>query len=165
MIRTERLLLRRARPDDLEDLHAVMGDARAMRYWDRPAHDDLAQTRRFLEALIRSDGEDDDDFAIEFGGRMIGKAGFWRKAEIGYLIHPDLWGQGLASEALAALIPRAFQRWRISEITAECDPRNTASVALLRKFGFVETGYAEKNFDYGGIEWCDTAYYSLPRPS
>ncbi|WP_338548113.1 GNAT family N-acetyltransferase [Roseovarius phycicola] len=48
-------------------------------------------------------------------------------------------------------------------LTAECDPRNIASIALLKKLRFEQTGYAEKNFDYGGIEMCDTAYFELKR--
>ena len=49
--------------------------------------------------------------------------------------------------------------------TAELDPRNTGSVRLLEKLGFRQTGYEEKNFDYGGIEMTDTAYFTLDRPS
>ena len=43
MITTERLLLRRARMDDLEDLHQVFADPRAMRYWDSLPHEHIGR--------------------------------------------------------------------------------------------------------------------------
>ena len=48
MIRTERLTLRPPGMDDLDDLHRVFSDPRAMRYWSHPAHDDLDRTRRMF---------------------------------------------------------------------------------------------------------------------
>ena len=52
MIRTERLILRRARPDDLADVHAMLSDPRAMRYWSRPEHDSIAESRDWLARMI-----------------------------------------------------------------------------------------------------------------
>lgn len=161
-IRTPRLCLRPARPTDLEALHAVLSDPRAMRYWSRPAHDDIALTRRFLSGLMAAD----DEYVIDRDGRCIGKAGLWQGSELGYILHPDHWGQGLASEALSALLPRVWQRRPdLSEITAEVDPRNLASCRLLARLGFVHLRTERRNFLYDGREWCDTAYFALARPA
>ncbi|WP_372838668.1 GNAT family N-acetyltransferase, partial [Phaeovulum sp.] len=51
MLRTPRLVLRRAQASDLEALHRVFGEPRAMRYWSRPAHENLAQTEATLAAM------------------------------------------------------------------------------------------------------------------
>ena len=165
MIRTERLLLRPARDDDLEDLHAIFSDPRAMRYWDRPAYEDIETTRAFLRWFMTPDQERREEYIIELDGRAIGKAGMWAKPEVGFILHPDVWGHGYAFEAMNAVIPRAFAAHpRLPALTAEIDPRNRASEALLTKLGFERTGFAEKNFLYGRQEWCDTAYYALERP-
>ncbi len=166
MIRTKRLLLRPARPTDLEPLHAIFSDPRAMRYWDRPAHEDIALTRRFLRGFMAS-GDGRLEYILDLGGRCIGKAGMWRDPEIGYILSPDHWRQGLAFEALNAILPDiARQRPDLSRLTAELDPRNTASVRLLEKLGFKHQRTEDKNFLYGGTEWCDSAYYArtLPQP-
>ena len=105
MIRTPRLLLRRARMSDLDDLHRIFADPRAMRYWDTPPHADVEPTRRWLAAMVALPPDVADDFVLERDGRVIGKAGCWRLAEVGFILHPDHWGQGLATEALAAAIP------------------------------------------------------------
>lgn len=160
MIRTERLILRRARPDDLADVHAMLSDPRAMRYWSRPEHDSIAQSRDWLERMIAA--IDADDYLIEHQGRVIGKAGMWRRPEVGFMIHPDHQGKGLAREAMVAVIDHLFATHDIPDLVAEADPRNTASLKLLARLGFVETGRAERTMQWRE-EWCDSVYLALPR--
>lgn len=165
MIATARLTLRAARADDLDDLHAIFSDARAMRWWDRPAHDDIAQTRAFLDWFGTPDPDRREEYIVELDGRCIGKAGVWRRPEIGYILHPDHWGRGYATEALRTVIPRAFARWpALDRLTAGFDPRNDASRRVLRRLGFRFAGYGMRDFLYGGTELTDTARYVLPRP-
>lgn len=159
---TPRLTLRRARMSDLDDMHRVFTQAPAMRYWSVPEHDHIDQTAAFLEGMIRS--ENADDFVIEHQGRAVGKAGAWNLPEIGYILHPDLWGQGLGAEAVLAVITHLFASHPLPELTAELDPRNLASLKLLHKLGFVETGRAERTMQWRD-EWCDSIYMALPRPT
>lgn len=164
MIRTPRLRLRRARMSDLDDLFAVFSDPRAMRYWDTPPHTDIAPTRRWLAAMIALPPGASDDFVIERDGRVIGKAGCWRIAEIGFILHPDHWRQGIATEALAAILPHVFATLAVDALTADVDPRNAAALALLARLGFAETRRA-RNTILVGDEWCDSVYLRLPRPA
>ena len=162
-LRTHRLLLRRARRDDLDAIHAILGHPVAMRYWSTPPHENVAQSRDWLEAMIAAPAALCDDFVIEFEGRVVGKAGCWRLPEIGYILHPDVWGRGFASEALRAVVAHVFAAHAIPAITADVDPRNAASLALLAKLGFRESGRAERTMLIG-TEWCDSIYLALPRP-
>ena len=57
-IRTERLLLRRARHGDLDDIHAVLSDPNAMRYWSTPPHATIEESRAWLDAMIAAPAED-----------------------------------------------------------------------------------------------------------
>ena len=161
---TPRLRIRRARPEDLAAMHAILSDARAMRYWSSLPHANLEETRRFLDATITAPPGESDDYFLERDGQVIGKAGCWRLPEIGYILHPDHWGQGLAREALEAIIPRVFARYPIPAITADVDPRNAASLALLARLGFAETGRAERTCQVGEA-WCDSVYLALARPA
>lgn len=165
MIETARLTLRAGRADDLMPLHDIFSDPRAMRYWDRPPHENLDQTARFLNAFMTPDPQSREEYILEHQGRCVGKAGMWRRFEIGYILHPDLWGQGLITESLRAITPRVFERFPDADgLTAELDPRNIGSIKVLEKLGFAQTDLKEKNFLYGDSEWCDTGYYRLPRP-
>ena len=158
---TPRLRLRRVRPEeDFAGIHAVLSDPRAMAYWSSPPHASADETRDWLAAMAATTREEGDDFIIEYAGRAVGKAGFYRFPEIGYILAPELWGQGLAREALEAVIPRAFALHGLPHIAADVDPRNAASIRLLERLGFLETGRAEKTWLIAGA-WCDSIYFAL----
>jgi RimJ/RimL family protein N-acetyltransferase len=159
-IRTARLLLRRARVEDLADIHSVMSDPAVMRFWSTLPHDDIEQTRVWLNAMIGADAQNSDDYVIQLGGRVIGKIGCFILPEIGFQIASDLWGQGLASEAMAAYLARRRIIGDPSRIVADVDPRNGASLALLKSHGFVETGRATGTWKVGD-EVCDSIYLAL----
>ena len=161
-IRTQRLLLRRARLDDLAPLHAMMSDAETMRYWSTPPHPDLETTRAWLDSMVAAPPDVSDDFIVEKDGEAIGKLGAWRLPEVGYLIGRPHWNRGYAAEAMAAFVAYAFAN-RTDHLTADVDPRNTASLALLARMGFRETGRAERTWCVGGA-WCDSVYLRLDRP-
>lgn len=159
-IRTERLLLRRARMDDLAAIHAMMSDPAAMRYWSTPPHAGLAETEQWLRSMVDADPGDSDDFAVEMDGRVIGKIGCWKLPEIGFLFAREVWGKGVANEAMAAFLNRRRALGSPDPVTADVDPRNTASLRLLARHGFVEVGRAERTWNVGG-EWCDSIYLEL----
>lgn len=161
---TPRLRLRHARPDDLTAMHAVLSDPRATRWWSTPPHASLDHTRSWLDGMIAGNAEGSDDFVVERDGRVIGKAGFFSLPEVGYILHPDHWGLGLASEAVGAAIGHVFAKREIEALTADVDPENRASIRLLERLGFARTGFAEKTWNVGG-EWKDSLYYRLTRPA
>lgn len=159
-LKTKRLLLRKARIADLDDLHAVYGDPLVMRYWSTPPHDNIALTRRNLKRMIAASEPVVTYFVIERGGNAIGCAGVHMGDEVGFLLRSDHWQQGLMSEALGALIPYFFEELRYPQLTADADPMNAASVATLLAAGFVKTGEAKNTFCVDGV-WSDSAYFTL----
>lgn len=161
-IHTERLRLRRAKPSDLGAVHALMSDPETMRYWSTPPHADLDTTRRWLEVMIAAPSDLSDDFLVECDGEVIGNLGASRLPEVGYLLSRAHWGRGYASEGMAAYIARSFGRG-LDHLTADVDPRNEASIRLLTRHGFRESGRAARTFCVAG-EWCDSLYFRLDRP-
>jgi [ribosomal protein S5]-alanine N-acetyltransferase len=167
--RTERLVLRPAKADDLESLHAILSHPRAMAYWSSPPHESIEQTRDWLSSMIAIEPAAGEDFIVEYRGEVVGKAGLWRFPEIGFIFHPDCWGRGLAKEALALVLERAFGVHGLPKVDADVDPRNAASLKLLQGLGFRETGRKEHTWLVGG-QWCDSIYLELapddrrPRP-
>ena len=162
IVQTERLVLRHARYTDLEDLHAVLSNRQAMRWWATVAHETLEETEAWLTGMIAGNAAGSVDFVIEREGVVIGKAGCWRLPDIGYILHPDHWGQGLAAEAVTATIDTVFAVNPVETLTADVDPENAASIRLLERLGFHRTGFAERTWHIGG-EWKDSIYFALPR--
>jgi ribosomal-protein-alanine N-acetyltransferase len=161
-LRTARLLLRRARPDDLAAVHAFMSSPDAMRYWATLPHTTLAETEIWFQNQFFSGDPARDEWVIEFGGRVVGNIGIWNAPEFGFILHPSVWGQGIAYEAAAAYIALVFATTPLDAITADVDPRNAASLRLLVKLGFKEYARAEHTFLIGD-EWCHSIYLSLSR--
>ena len=163
-IRTERLLLRPARPDDLEAFYTILSDARATAYWSTPPHADIAQTEGWLAAMLAIAPGKGEDFVIELDGRLIGKAGLFEFPEIGFILHPDAWGKGYAGEALRPVLDRAFTVHGLPFVEADVDPRNAPSLRLLQRMGFAETGRASRTWKVGD-EWCDSVFLRLTNPN
>ena len=161
-ITTPRLTLRHARPDDLDAMHAVLSDPRATLWWSTPPHASMDETRTWLDGMLAGNAVGSDDFVIERDGRVIGKAGFFNLPEVGYILHPDHWGLGLAFEAVGAAVDHVFATRDLDDLTADVDPENQASIRLLEKLGFVRTGFAERTWNVGG-EWKDSLFYGLTR--
>jgi len=160
-IRTERLLLRRARMEDAVAMHAIMSDREAMRYWSTPPHASLAETERWIASMVEADPAR-DDFIVTLNGQLIGKFGAWKLPQVGFLFDRSTWGQGLAMEAMQAFIDRR-RALGSTELTADVDPRNAASLKLLARAGFSETHRAKGTWQIGD-ELCDSVYLRLALP-
>lgn len=66
-----------------------------------------------------------------------------KKAELGYELHPDYWGKGLAFEAVSAVISFAFSQNSLMDLVrigATTDVVSPKSTALLERLGFIEEG-------------------------
>ena len=168
---TPRLRLRHPRPADAERVLAVFGDPVAMRYWSHEPLPDLDAARAYLRSIDEGFEQrslfqwaltrPEDD-------RLVGTVTLlhWdranRRAEVGYMLAREQWGQGLASEAVRAVLRFAFDALGLHRIEAELDPRNEASARLLERLGFRHEGHQrERWFLYG--EWSDSALYGLLR--
>ncbi len=160
IIVTPRLTLRRFRLEDVAGFHTILSDPEGMRYWSTTPHRDFAQTLDWVERTMASVAAGEaDDFIVLHEGRIVGKAGLWHGNELGMIFAKSCWGRGFASEAVRAVIDRAFARG-LASIKADVDPRNEKSRRLLRKLGFVETGFAERTLQIGE-EWVDSVYLEL----
>lgn len=163
-ILTERLLLRRPHMDDLDAMFEIMSNPLAMRYWSTLPHASKDVTGPWLERMIARTEAGGEDFLIEHEGRVIGDVGAGRLPDFGFIIHPDYWGHGFATEASVACIAHIFRNTTATELRADVDPRNVGSLRVLARLGFIETGRAERTFLLGD-EWCDSIYLALPRPA
>jgi RimJ/RimL family protein N-acetyltransferase len=99
-------------------------------------------------------------------GRVIGHVYFRLKsvddlaAEIGWTLHPDVEGNGYATEAAEAMLAYAFGELGLHRVIAELDPRNTASIALCRRLGMREEALFREEMWLKG-EWSDTGVYAI----
>jgi RimJ/RimL family protein N-acetyltransferase len=64
------------------------------------------------------------------------------EVEIGWHLHPDHWGRGLATEAAAALLKEAA----LPRVLALTDPDNERSQAVARRLGMADEGLTDRWF-------------------
>ncbi|GAA1516700.1 RimJ/RimL family protein N-acetyltransferase [Agromyces terreus] len=82
--------------------------------------------------------------------------------EIGWVVHPDFQGRGLAREGADAIMRLAFDTLRAHRVHALLDARNAASAALCERLGMRrEATILEEEYNDG--EWQDTAMYGILR--
>jgi RimJ/RimL family protein N-acetyltransferase len=151
-LRTARLLLRTPQATDVEALHAaVFGDRGAMRFSSHGPARDREESAVWL-------GRHLDHLALYgFGmgpvierasGAMVGFAGLVHleftlpDVELGYRLHPSVWGRGVATEAARAWLRYGLDTLGLERVVAVVDPLNTASRGVLRKCDMDELGYA-----------------------
>ena len=70
--------------------------------------------------------------------------------------------QSADGEAMAAFLDHVFARDDVDRLIADVDPRNRASLALLARHGFVETGRAKATW-HTHIGSCDSVYLELTK--
>ncbi len=79
---------------------------------------------------------------------------------IGYCIGSRWWGQGIATEALSAIIPFLFDEVGVNRIESQHDPENPGSGKVMAKCGLKYEGtLRQADFSNRGI--VDAAMYSL----
>lgn len=81
--------------------------------------------------------------------RVLGGTGLHTRVgsdarEIGYWIHVDFAGQGLATEVSAALTRVAFEVDAVNRVEIHCDPANTRSANVARKLGYTHEATLRK---------------------
>ena len=160
MITTKRLTLRAAQDSDLAPLFDIYSNADAMRYWDSAPHETQHETQQLVDRLKSPNAP--PYLVWDLDGTAIGTGGIHGGGELGFIMHPNHWGKGLAKEALEALIDHVWQSTDWPQINAEADPRNLASVGLMTRLGFQVSGYGSRNFRFKD-KWLDSVYLRLDR--
>ena len=167
-ITTPRLRLRAIGIEDVVELYAVFSDPEVVRYWARPALTDLAEAVVMIEQRAREPSMLQWGIVRAQEDRLLGTCTLadidlaHRRASIGYALGRDAWGQGIAREAVRALISYGFEAIELHRIGADVDPRNARSIRLLEEMGFAREGLQRECYLVGD-EWQDTAMFGLLR--
>ena len=162
---TDRLILRRYRETDLDDLYEYLSDPKVVAYEPYRAMG-LEEVKENLAWRISTE----EMIAVELKetGKMIGNVYLGKRdfdsLELGYVFNAAYWGKGYARESCEALTEKAF-REGTHRIFAECDPRNENSWRLLERMGFEREAHFRENVSFWKDEagkpiWKDTYVYA-----
>ena len=88
--------------------------------------------------------------------------GNFRSAYLGYQIGAPFARQGYMREALTVALSRLFGQHHLHRVEANIQPRNRASIQLVRSLGFRREGYSPRYLKIGG-RWRDHERWALLR--
>ena len=172
-IETDRLILRRARIEDAQQMFACWAsDAEVTKFLTWPPHANEGVSATLLKSWI-ADYESLKTYHWMIvpkgtGDLPIGtlsavsKDDRIGKLEVGYCIGRSWWHKGIASEALAAVIAYLFTEVGANRIQARHDPNNPNSGAVMRKCGMQFEGRM-RQADHNNQGVCDVDYYAILR--
>jgi RimJ/RimL family protein N-acetyltransferase len=156
ILETERRLLRRFVPSDLEDLSLFYSDPDVIKYIpDAPRT--YEETKEELEWFLNGHPKFPElglwATIYKQTGQFIGRCGLlpWtidgqQEVEVAFALSREYWGQGLATEAADALVQYGFERLRLSRLICLIDHDNQGSIKVAMKIGmtFEKEGKDEK---------------------
>lgn len=169
-LRTERLILRPWRQEDLEDFYeyARVDGVGQMAGW--LPHESKEKTQMILDGFINSK----KTFALELDGKVIGSLGieFYKEdafpeldglqgRSIGYVLSKDYWGQGLMPEAVKAVQKYLFENIGFDFLVVSHYVWNGQSRRVIQKSGFKYLKTIQLNTRYNTVE--DTLVYLLKK--
>ena len=138
---TERMTLRRYRPEDADDLYRYLGtDPSMYQYsgWNPYATLEMAQetVQRFIDSY---DDEHVYSWVMDIDDVIVGTIGAYDykdiQIEVGFSVVPGWQGRGLATEALKKVLEYLTENEGISCVTAWCAAENIGSRKVLEKAG------------------------------
>jgi ribosomal-protein-serine acetyltransferase len=161
--------LRLLEESDAQELHALVerNRERLARWMAWAEHQTPEQTLSFIRATRRQVAENDGlTMAIASDAEIIGVVGFhgvdWqhRSTSVGYWLTEGEEGRGTMTQAVAALVGHAFDRWRLNRVEIRADVRNTRSRAVAERLGFRQEGTLREAYRVGG-RYSDDVVYSM----
>lgn len=145
ILETNRLILRRLLPDDLDDLFALYRDPEIRRYFPEGTLT-YEETREELEWFLNGHPDHPELglwATIHKGtGEFIGRCGLlpWtiegcEEVEVAYLLAKPYWRQGLGTEVARAILHYGFEQLQLSRLICMMYPENLASVKVAQNMG------------------------------
>lgn len=166
---TARLIIRRFRPEDWQDLYEYLSDREVVKY---EPYDAFTGEACVAEAARRAGDPAFWAVCLKDGGKLIGNLYLsnaepeFSRWELGYVFNRHFQGKGYATESCRAILDHAFQDLGALRVMAMCDPLNTASWKLLERLGMRREAHKLKNVffwrdEHGSPIWKDTYEYAI----
>jgi [ribosomal protein S5]-alanine N-acetyltransferase len=161
-----RVFIRKPIQEDWEELLALHQNSRGLHFpWvfpplteeDCKAYIDRCQNENFEGLLI----------CHIINKNIVGVANLsqifyknFQNAYLGYYVRVEFAGRGIMSEGVSLAIDHAFQTLGLHRVEANIQPKNRASINLVKRLGFTNEGFSEKYLKING-EWRDCERWAL----
>lgn len=171
LIETPRLLIRPLSPLDAAAVFAYrsLPEVSHYQYWEPQSPDEVAaRIASMPETPVVGVGEALFGITLRESGHVIGDCCVrftstdTHTAEIGITLDPSFQRRGYASESLKALLDALFMNTGVHRAIASVDPRNPASMSLVRRVGMRQEALFIESCWFKGA-WADDAVFAILR--
>ncbi len=166
---SERLIYRKIRIEDANDFYNMRSHPKVILYLDREPENSIKEVFPIIESIesaVKNNSGIMWVICLKGSNKLIGTIGYWKteptnhRAEIGYLLMPEYWGQGIMDEALKRIIQYGWDTMLLHSIEARINPDNAASKKLLLKNSFEKEAFFKESYFFNG-QFLDTEVLSL----
>ncbi|MBS8264240.1 N-acetyltransferase [Mesobacillus boroniphilus] len=170
-LETERLILRKIRHEDIDDIHTYASNPEVSKYVFWGAHETREATEEYVKMVLALYEEGKiAPWGIHYKGDniLIGTVDFvsWnpqhKTAEIGYALSMDYWGRGIATEAANELIRFGMTEMDLVRIQAKSLVANKGSERVMEKAGMKFEGILRKFIYVKGAHY-DVKMYAITK--
>ncbi|ANC76137.1 acetyltransferase [Fictibacillus phosphorivorans] len=170
MLNTQRIVFREMVSEDWKAIHRYASQEIVSQYqpWG-PNHeaDTITYVKEVIDDANRNPRERYAFAIVEKQSNLLIGAGELqitsfanRIGEIGYVLHPNYWGKGIATEAGQLLLKFGFEDLQLHRLFATCDPRNKASEKVLIKLDMTLEGVMRETILLKD-RWRDSMLFSM----
>lgn len=158
ILKTDRLILRPWREEDLAPFAALNSDPRVMEYFpstltkeesDRLAKRVMTNLEKKGWGWWAAEVPGISDFIGFIGLNELDSVHFAPAVEVGWRLAYDYWGKGYATEGAKACLEYGFMNLGLNEIVSFTALPNTRSIAVMKKLGL--TRNPDDDFDHPKI--------------
>ncbi|MCI8277987.1 MAG: GNAT family N-acetyltransferase [Staphylococcus xylosus] len=150
--------------DDINELHNLT-EVTKYQTWKTQSNE---ETKQFLREVIKQDSNvvynvlvnPDTDKVIGTIQLVIDEVN--KSAEIEFIIHPNYWNNGIATNIAKTIIKYAFKVLKLNRVAATIDSNNTAARMVLQNLEMKLEGVLRENRLVDG-EYRDTLSYAILR--
>lgn len=169
-LKSERVILREMVETDWIDVHKYASLEKVCQYQPWGPNSEQESEEFVMQVIIDAKKVPRSRFVfavvLDEGTEMIGAGEINirddsnRVGEIGYIMNPQYWGKGFATEVAKLLIAYGFNDLNLHRIYATCDPRNIGSSKVLEKVGMIKEGRMREDILLKD-GWRDSLLYSI----
>jgi ribosomal-protein-alanine N-acetyltransferase len=170
-LRTGRLDLVEFDAQFVSDVFIVRGDPIVQLYNSAP-HQTREETLRFIAEQLAKYARRQEitwGLLVRELGRVVGCVTLFdwdpyhRRAQIGYDLAKDQWGQGLAQEAIHQILAFAFEEMDLNRVEIWTSAANDRSLKLASRLGFTLDGTLRRRILEDDRQFHDCSVYGLLR--
>ncbi|MBP2242023.1 ribosomal-protein-alanine N-acetyltransferase [Cytobacillus eiseniae] len=169
VLETDRLILRKIEKSDANSILKYLSDKEVMEFYGLEPFktvDDALNEISWYQSIVNEGTGIRWGITLKGEDEVIGSCGFLNmvpqhfRTEIGFELSKSYWGQGIASEALEAVITYGFSHLNFQRIEALIEPPNMPSQKVTEKQGFIREGLL-RNYEFTCGKFDDLYLYSL----